>query len=92
MGEDHKTVKVACTMERGLTLQHVRPIADESGIKQMRRVGPKVTLNGPTLDGKPGLTDVDADWWAEWATQNEKSDLVANRTVFEVKEDAAQGE
>jgi hypothetical protein len=83
-----KTVMVGCKLPNGLHLQLRKKIADApaGGIGTVfQPVGDRVTLNGRNSSkviGGYGLTEVDADFMAEWMKQNEGFAPVVKNMIF----------
>lgn len=92
---ERDTVKVECSMMGGLMLNISSRSRGEFGEPITFR-GPGVRLNGPSgvmggtnsgAEGVPGITEIDAKWWAEWVSQNEgKNPLLDQGIIREWKE------
>lgn len=88
------TIKVGCRLPQGIRLRVFEPGKDAFGENVLNEIG-EVALAGSGrhvaapggLDGKDddgvAFTDADADLWAKWLKQNEKSDLITSGAVFE---------
>jgi hypothetical protein len=101
--EKRKTVKIACSITNGITLQLWQPGYDDGtgdGKKMPRKDGPAVRLNGPSalhtgagathrIDVPPGETEVDAEWWGKWKAQNVHNPYFEVGAIHEVEEEAA---
>ena len=95
-------VKVACSVPNGLAIRLFKVGYDDGtgdNVKPMIGDGAGVRLNGPSAlhtgagntsptDLEPGITEVDAEWWGKWLAQNQQNPFVAERFVYEFKEEA----
>ncbi|HEV7214161.1 MAG TPA: hypothetical protein VGP33_03475 [Chloroflexota bacterium] len=83
-----KTVMVGCKLPNGLRLQLRKKLADApaGGIGSVYQpVGDPVTLagrNSSRVIGGYGLTEVDADFMAEWMKQNEGYSPIVKGMIF----------
>lgn len=95
MEEKPDTVRIECSHMGGLMLSLFRHGRGDLGEPMVVR-GVGVRLNGPSgvmggtnsgAEGVPGITEVDAKWWAEWVSQNEgKNPLLDQGIIREWKE------
>jgi hypothetical protein len=83
-------VKVACSVVNGVMIRLYKEGYDDGtgdGIKPMVKDGPGVRLRGPSAlyagtanaggdDLVPEITEVDAEWFAEWMKQNAQNPMV----------------
>jgi hypothetical protein len=104
MEENRKTVKVFCRVANGVELRLTKDGYDDgTGFHHKIQYGEPVVLGGPSAL-HAGVNDhalhsptaaaeneVDANFWAEWAKQNERNPLLAQGMIFspdETKGDA----
>ena len=94
MTEERKTVWVACSQLNGIMINLFTRGSDDLGAPRVVRDGVGVRLNGPTgtmggtnagAEAEPGLTEVDAMWWARWVEQNRgKNPLLDSGVIREL--------
>lgn len=80
------TVKIACSVMNGVSLQLTRPIPDGTGVEQSRRYGGKVILAGPTSPRDDAaerevVTEIDSAFWTTWLAQNPNNSLLADGAI-----------
>lgn len=98
MDNEKQTVRVACYQANGLIISNFVQGRDEMGAPRLLRDGAGVRLNGPSgtmsgtndpsmAGGEPGITEVDAVFWAKWVEQNKgKNPLFDNGVIQECTE------
>jgi len=97
---EQKMVKVACLIPNGIMIRLSKVGWDDGtrdGVKPMVHDGPGVRLNGPSPlhtgagntsppDLDPGITEVDAEWWGKWLTQNALNPAVEMKQIYLLEE------
>lgn len=96
-------VRVACTIPNGIMIRLQKPGPDDgTGVRMIAHDGPGIRLNGPpghdTGAGateptglEPGITELDAEWWAAWSKQHAMDPLLTGGHI-RVIEDKPEGE
>ncbi|MHB8272525.1 hypothetical protein [Bradyrhizobium sp.] len=93
-------VKVACSVPNGLAIRLFKVGYDDGtgdNVRPMIGDGPGIRLNGPSslhtgagntggIGLEPGITEVDAAWWAAWLAQNQQNPFVGEKMVYEFKD------
>lgn len=99
-----RTVRVACTIPGGLMIRLQRLSEDDGHGRVMVWDGTGLRLNGPavgTSSGvgntspiglEPGITEVNAEWWAAWADQHKKDPLLTDEHVRALPDEGADQE
>lgn len=96
---ERRTVQVFCCIPNGIELQLMRQGFDDgTGMRPQRRHGAPVRVGGPSgrmqgvgaLSRSPeasqaAVTDVDAEFWAEWLEQNGRNPVVEQGWIGEVR-------
>jgi hypothetical protein len=96
-----KLVKVACHVPNGIMIRRYKAGFDDGtgdNVKPMVHEGAAVRLNGTGAlqtgagsthrdDIPPGITEIDAEWWAAWLGENAGNPLVTGKYIFAIKED-----
>jgi hypothetical protein len=97
MEQKRAMVQVGCRVLNGVVIRRTKQGFDDgTGFKPIVHDGPGVRLNGPPganagvgnsdgLGSEPGITDVDAEWFAAWFEQHKASPMVTEGHVFQVR-------
>jgi hypothetical protein len=93
---EREKVQVACHVPNGIMIALWKQGYDDGtgdNVKPTIRDGVTVRLNGPpaihtgvnATDGAglpPGLTEIDAEWWAKWWAANQRNPFVLEKRVY----------
>lgn len=99
--EDRRNVRIACSVPNGIMIRLSRQGYDDGtgdGVRPMIGDGPPIRLAGPAAlhtgvnatsgEGlEPGVTPVDAEWWAKWVDQHKLDPLIVGGYVYELRGD-----
>lgn len=97
--EQRAKVKVGCIIPNGIMLQLWKKGFDDGtgdGETMPSKDGVGVRLNGPstlntgagaTHRGGSAFTEVDAEWFGKWREQNKLNPLLAEGSIYEVKDE-----
>jgi hypothetical protein len=75
---DRPIVKIKCEVPGGLRLRVFEALKDPFGVLYQQQVGEPVEI-------RPGINDLDAEFFQLWLKQNHDADVVKSQLVREVQ-------